>query len=171
MGLFNWLKKKNIPLIGRDISWEEIIGHVFKVIGFDKDGTVIDSNGNVKTKNEYKPYGYLLVDSPKLEEPIELPIIHRDDFLLASSVFDDPKLSEEIKKFELLVTYVPKDKLPGGMAGVTHALHYVITLPETINYYYKIETLKQSPSNPEKLFVRFAWEGEIRVETNLNPDL
>ena len=171
MGLFTWFKKKNVRSIGRDISWEDIIGHVFKIIGFDKDGTAIDNNGNVKAKSTYKPYGYLLVDSPMFEGPVELPIVHRDDFLLASSVFDDPKLSEEIKNFELLVTYVPKDKLPGGMAGVTHALHYVITLPETINYYHKIEALRQSPSNLEKLFVRFAWEGEIKVETNLNPDL
>lgn len=171
MGLFNWFSNKGVSEIGRDISWNDIIGKVFRVTNFDRAGTVIDSEGKVKAKSKFKPYGYLLVDSPIIKESVRLPIVHKDDFLLVSSVYDDPQLSEQIENFELLVTYVPMNKLPGGLAGLTHALHYVITPLETIDYYYKIDALRDSTPNPEKLFIKFIWEGEIRVQINLNPDL
>jgi len=171
MSLFNWFGNKGVPEIGRSIKWIDIIGKVFLVKDFDRAGTIIDAQGNIRAKSNFKPYGYLYVESPIFTGAIKLPITHRDDFLLASSVYDDPKLSEQIKKFELLVTYVPKNKLPDGFAGITHALHYVITPPQTMEYYYKIKALKDSPSNPEKLFVKFAWEGEIKVNINLNPEL
>ena len=171
MSLFSWFGNKSVPEIGRNIKWSDIIGTVFLVKDFDRVGTIIDAQGNVKARSKFKPYGYLHVESPIFTETIKLPITHRDDFLLVSSVYDDPKLSGQIKNFELLVTYVPKNKLPGGLAEITHALHFVITPPQTIEYYYKIEALKDSPSSPEKLFVKFVWEGEIKVNINLNPEL
>jgi uncharacterized protein YozE (UPF0346 family) len=171
MGFFNLFRSNKFQVIGKDIKWADVIGKVFKIAHFDKASSIIDATGEVKMKNKLGPYGYLHVGAPDYKKLVLLPIIHRDDFLLASSVFDDAKLSKQIKEFDLLVTYVPKEALPNGFAGVFHALHYVITPHETIDYYYKIEALRRIKSNPEKLFIKFIWEGETRVETNMEPDL
>ena len=171
MGFFNLFRSNKIQVIGQNITWLDIIGKVLKVMHFDKAGSIIDATGKIQMKNKLGPYGYLYVGSPDYEKPLLLPIIHKDDFLLASSVFDDTELSKQLKDFELLVTYVPKERLDKGFAGVFHALHFVITPPETIDYYYKIEALRRVKSNPEKLFIKFIWEGETKVQINMDPDL
>lgn len=167
MKLFSFSKSSSIPEIGRDISWVKIIRHIFRVSEFDRAGTVIDPNNNVISKSKIKPYGYLIVDSPILQQNHRLPIVHKDDFLLAASVFDDPKLIKEIEQLELLVTYIPKHNNPFGLAGFLHALHFVITKPGTLEDFYKNETDVTNPT-PEKIFNSISWEGEIRVGINLN---
>ncbi|OGO31895.1 MAG: hypothetical protein A2Z29_02640 [Chloroflexi bacterium RBG_16_56_11] len=158
--------------IGRDCKWTDIIGQVFRVLEFDRAGTIIDRDGKVKALSHTKPYGYLLVESPILNQPIRLPIVHRDDFLLAASVFDEQQWYEIIKQEELLVTYVPKHKLPGGMAGVSHAIHYVITPRGTLERYYDAgKDIHMSIPAPEKIFGSLVWDGEIRVQVNKNPKI
>ena len=159
-------------LIGRDISWIDIIKQVFRVIEFDRDGTIIDQDGYVITTSKFKPYGYLLVESPILNKPVSLPITHRDDFLLAASIYDEPELVKVISKEELLVTYFPKNKHPQGHTGNLHALHYVITPARTLEKYYEMENDKHmSIPEPEKIFDTFIWEGEVKVGINSNPQL
>jgi hypothetical protein len=170
MKLFSWLNKSSEPEIGKTISWKDSIGMVFKVLSFDAYGTVIDSKGNVKAKSTFKPYGYLIVETLNHEVPFKLPIIHKDDFLLAASVFHDHNLSEQIKTRDLLVTYRPKLITSDGMAGIHHALHYVITPLNTLNSLPDFTSNKTS-SNIEPLFIQFVWEGEIRVQINLTPSL
>ena len=70
------------------IAWIDIIGHAFHVLEFDRAGTKISPGNKVNAKSSFKPYGYLLVESPILNQPVRLPIVHHDDFLLADSVFD-----------------------------------------------------------------------------------
>jgi hypothetical protein len=170
MKLFSWLKSSSIPEIGRDISWVEIIRHVFHVSDFERGGTKIDRNNNVIAKSIIKPYGHLIVNSPILKLSTKLPIVHKDDFLLATSVFDDPKLSKEIQELELLVTYIPKHIRPDGLAGIWHSLHFVITKPGTLENFYKNESEITKPT-PEKIFNNISWEGEIRVGLNPNPTI
>ena len=168
MKIFNWFKKSP-PLIGRAIAWKDSIRQVYKVTDFDRAGTIITATGQVKAKSMSKPYGYLLVESPILKSRMRLPIIHHDDFLLASSVFDDQRFSAMIMNQELLVTYVPKDYHPDGLSGINHALHYVITSPGTMEKYY--EKMKSNSNiDIERIFGHFSWTGEIRVQVNLNPD-
>ncbi len=156
-------------LIGRDISWIDIIKQIFRVVEFNKDGTLIDSDGNVITTSKFKPYGYLLVESPILNNPVSLPITHRDDFLLAASIYDEPELVKVLGDLELLVTYFPKIKHPQGLAGNLHALHYVITPTRTLERYYEMENDKHmSIPEPEKIFGVFVWEGEVKVGVNPN---
>jgi len=156
--------------IGKDIGWAEIIGHAFHVLEFDRAGTKIGPGNKVKEKGFFKPYGYLLVESPILNQPVRLPIVHRDDFLLADSVFDEPKWFQVIQEEELLVTYVPKHKLPGGAIGTSHGLHYVITPKGTLEKYYMAgNDVHMENPEPEKLFGTLAWDGEIRVQVNNNP--
>lgn len=157
-----------IPEIGRDIRWIDIVGHVFRVLEFDRAGTTIGPGDTVKALSLFKPYGYLLVESPILNQPGRLPIVHRDDFLLAASVFDEPHLLEAIKTEELLVTYVPKQKLPMGAIGLSHGLHYVITSRCTLDRYYSTgnDMHMRSPA-PEKIFGALVWDGELRVKVEL----
>ena len=159
--------------IGRDCEWTDIIGQVFRVLEFDRAGTIILPGDKVKAKSLFKPYGYLLVESPILNQPASLPIVHRDDFLLAASVFDEPRWLEVIKEQELLVTYVPKRKLPKGMAGTSHALHYVITPRGTLDRYYGQDFISVHMANPapEKIFGTLVWDGLIRVQVNPDPNI
>lgn len=170
MNIFKWFKSSSIPEIGRDIKWINIVRHVLRVLEFDRSETSIDPNGNVVAKSKYKPYGYLLVESQIFEQKVKLPIVHRDDFLLAASVYDDAKLSELIKNTELLVTYIPKHQQPNGLAGITHALHYVLTSPGTLEKFYEVHSQMSNPV-PENIFGSFVWEGEIKVGVHLNPIL
>ncbi len=165
-----------IPLIGSDIMWADIIKQVFRVIEFDKAGTVVKPDDKVKTSGFLKPYGYLLVESPIIDAMIaNLPITHRDDFILATTVFDEsPQWVQAIKddEAELLVTYVPKKKLPLGFGGVSHCLHYAVTPPGTLSRYYEIGNgMHKTKPAVEKIFGTLVWEGEIRVQVNTNPNL
>lgn len=157
--------------IGKDIPWTEIIGHAFHVLEFDRTGTKIEPSGKLKTKGFFKPYGYLFVESPILKQPARLPIVHRDDFLLADSVFDEPKWFQAIQEGELLVTYVPKHNLPGGAIGTSHGFHYVITPKGTLGKYYAARSnMYIAKPEPEILFGTLVWDGELRVQVNPNPN-
>ncbi len=162
-----------IPEIGKDISWSDIVRHVFRVVEFDRSDTTIGQNDVVKATSLFKPYGYLLVESPILNQKAILPIIHRDDFWLAASVFDEPKLAQIIANEELLVTYAPKHLLPKGLSGSPlHVLHYVITPRGTLDYYYSMNNdAHMANPNPEKLFDPFVYQGEIKVQMNPEPKL
>ncbi len=161
------------PEIGREIQWTDIIRQVFRVLEFDRAGTTIGPGDTVKAASAVLPYGYLLVESPILNQPVRLPIVHRDDFLLAASVFDEPRLAEAVKEEdELLVSYIPKHKLPRGLAGTSHALHYVITPRGTLDRYYEVGgDVHMAKPAPEKLFGSFVWHGEIRVQVNTHPKI
>jgi hypothetical protein len=178
--LFSWSVNRKMrkltdsitPEVGRGIKWVDIVGQVFRVLEFDRGGTTIGADNKVTATSSFEPYGYLLVESPILNQPVRLPIVHRDDFLLAASVFDDPRFADVIKEEELLVTYVPKHKLPNGLAGTSHALHYVITPRGTLDRYYEVENdVHMASPAPEKLFGELVWDGEIRVQVNPDPKL
>ena len=162
-----------IPEIGRDISWEDIVFHAFRVLEFDKTDTKISDGNRVIASSTFAPYGYLIVESPILNNKAKLPIIHQDDFLLAASVFDEPKLAGIVETRELLVTYAPERLLPKGLSGSpSHVLHYVITPRGTLNSYYSInDDMHMAKPDPQKLFGRFVYHGEIRVQINSEPKL
>lgn len=161
-----------ISVIGQDIKWTDIVRQVFRVLEFDRADTAVLADGTVKATTQTKPYGYLLVESPILNVKAHLPIINRDDFVLATTVYDEPRLAELVAQEELLVTYFPKHKLPMGFAGITHALHYVIAPRGTLERYYEFNNDEHMANPaPEKLFKKFAWEKEIRVEVNPEPKL
>jgi hypothetical protein len=160
----------SVQEIGVDIKWTEIVGHIFRVLNLDRDGTTIDGNGKVVKADRLKPYGYLLVESPILNHTARLPILHRDDFRLVANVCDTTSPAGGIKESELLVTYIPKEKLPGAIPGYTHALHYVLAKKNTLEEYYRIGARTLKPE-PERIFSRLTWEGELRVETNSGSEL
>ena len=159
------------PVVGRDISWSDIVRHVFRVCDFDRAGTTIGPNDEVQGASEFSPYGYLLVESPILNQHVRLPIIHRDDFLLAASVFDEPRLANVVAQGDLLVTYAPQRMREGGLSdSPLHMLHYVITPRGTLDLYYAADNdVHMRAPRPEKLFGPFVYEGEIRVQTNAQP--
>jgi hypothetical protein len=165
--------KDMIPEIGKDISWAYVVNHVFRIIEFDRSDTTIDQNKQVKAKSLFKPYGYLLVESPIFNQKVRLPIIHRDDFLLAASVFDEPELEALVAREELLVTYAPKHLLPEGLSGSPHhVLHYVLTPRGTLDPYYSMNNdIHMAKPDPQILFGPFVYEGEIKVQINSEPEL
>jgi len=165
-----------VPVIGKEISWTDIVQMVFRVLEFDRSDTKMPLNGqpsDIKAGSLNRPYGYLLVEAPTLNQPIHLPIIHRDDFWLATTVFDEPQFSKLVTDEELLVTYAPKHTLHNGFSGSPHhVLHYVITPKGTLDSYYSMNNdIHMAKPEPQKLFGPFVYEGEIRVEVNLEPKL
>jgi hypothetical protein len=165
-----------VQLIGKDVMWEEIIRQVFSVLEFDSGGTVVEPGDKVKTSGFLKPYGYLIVASPILKELAYLPIVHRDDFILATTIYDEsPGWVQAIEnnEAELLVTYAPKRKLPLGLSGgAAHCLHYALTPNGTLSMYYKIGNgIHRTNPEVEKIFGELVWKGEIRVKVNASPSL
>ena len=158
-----------VPTIGDDIAWLDAHLQIFRVTEFDKAGTTIDSAGRVQGESAFSPYGYLIVSSPILNQPVKLPIIHRDDFLLASSVFDEPSLAPYVDDEELLVVYAPRKVLDDGRSGeASHVLHYLLTKQGALENYYSADNDKHMVSpDPSVLFEPFAYEGEIKVQVNL----
>lgn len=166
-------KYKNItPEIGKDISWTDIVNHIFRVLEFDRNGTTINQNNQVKAKSSFQPYGYLLAESPILNQKVRIPIIHCDDFLLADSIFGQPNLAIMVAEKELLVTYAPKQLIAKGLSGSPHhVLHYAITPRGTLDYYYsKDNDIYMAKPDPQKLIGSFIYEGEIKVQINLKPE-
>jgi hypothetical protein len=165
--------KDIIPEIGKEISWADIVNHAFRVFEFDRNGTTVNENNQVKAKSSFQPYGYLLVESPILNNRVRLPIIHRDDFLLVASVFDDPKLASLIESEELLVTYSPKHLGPKGISGSPHhVLHYALVPSGTLDSYYSFNNdTHMAKPDPQKLFGPFVYQGEIKVQINLGQKL
>ncbi len=164
------LDVKDIILeIGKEISWADIVNHAFRVLEFDRNNTTIDQNNQVKAKSSFQPYGYLLSESPVLNNKVRIPIIHRDDFLLVASVFDEPKLAVMVVDEELLVTYAPKHLLPKGLSGSPHhVLHYAIAPIGTLDSYYSVNNdMHMAKPEPQKLFGLFVYQGEIKAEVPL----
>jgi hypothetical protein len=160
-----------IPEIGRLISWSDIVRHVFSVCEFDRAGTTIGADGKVHPVSMVAPYGYLLVESPILNQRAKLPIIHRDDFLLAASVFDDPRMAGRLSDQDMLVTYAPKKLRNDGRSGsLHHVLHYVMVPKGTLDRYYAVDDdLHMRMPQPEKLFGPFVYDGAISVGVNSEP--
>jgi hypothetical protein len=159
------------PVIGTDIAWSEILSMAFRVSDFDKNETEVTGSGEVKAKSSLEPYGYLLVDSPTLNQSVALPIIHRDDFMLATFVFDDPEVMHmnEVLGRELLVTYQPKKTMKDGRAASpAHCLHYALVPTGTLDKYYSDDRRMARP-DPKLLFGKFVYSGEISVFMNPDP--
>jgi len=136
-----------VPEIGQHIRRSDVLRQVLRVLEFDRANTSIGSDGVPKAASGFAPYGYLLVESPILNQPARLPITHRVDFQLASSVFDNP---EWRRCAELLVTYAPKRSV---FRSVLHVLHYVICRRGTLERYYEFDdNLHMAKPAVEKLF-------------------
>lgn len=162
-----------VPEVGRDFKWSEVVRQVFRVLEFDRGLTKIGPDGRPKPPSSFSPYGYLLVESPILHQAVRLPIVHRDDFVLATIVFDSPHCDEILEEAELLVTYAPKRTLPGGKTwGISHVLHYALCPLGTLEKYYDFDNdIHMRTPAPEKLFGKFVYEGEAKVQINRDPEI
>ena len=169
MRLFNIFKKSEFALVGRDIKWEEINREVFRINEFDRNKTIIDNNGELHPKDNFNPYGFLIVEWPIIERRVKLPITHRDDFLLVSSIYDNPEICKEIEFNDFLVSYLPADKKENEYAAFLHVLHFILTPLGTLEKYYKKKQSTLLGYDPECLFGAFSWEGELRVGINADP--
>jgi len=160
-----------IPEIGVHISWSDILNHVFKVHDLDQNGTTVDEQGNVMALSPVEPYGYLLVESPILDNMVYLPINHSADFLLAVDLLGEDSKGKWFGENELLVVYSPKRVLPGGLAaGMWHVLHFAQTPHGTLNSYYSWERdIHMALPQPEKIFGKFRHVGFPQLYINDRP--
>ena len=162
------------PLVGVEIPWKDIVRQVVRVTDFDRTDTQLVNDKVVRPDaNMQKPYGYLIADSPIFNQPVRIPLIHRDDFWLATSAFEDPRRSDAIStgQVELLTAYAPRKVLPNGFSGdAMHCMHYVLCPNGTLAQYYafKNDEHMRQPA-PEKLFGQFIYEGAVSVGMNQNP--
>jgi hypothetical protein len=167
MNLFNFFKPSEFATVGHSIKWNDIKKEVLRVIEFDTNGTTIDHNNVVHAKSKFKPYGFLISEWPIIERKVKIPIVHRDDFLLASSVFEKNHLKEQFANYDLLVCYNPsKDS---KLAPFLHSLHFVLTSKSTFQEYNEIHKTTLLGCNPELMFGQWVWEGELKVKFNLTP--
>ena len=99
--------------------------------------------------------------------------MHHDDFLLAASVFDEPRLINLVESDELIVTYSPKILGPKGLSGSPyHVLHYAIVSNGTLDYYYSVNNdAHMARPEPNKLFGQFVYDGEIKVKIYSEPKI
>lgn len=170
MGLLRIFQKRSrLREIGVDITWRESINQVFRIVNFDNNGTKVNSDGSVKAKSQFKPYGYLTVTNPNTPDML-LPIVHKDDYVLIEDIFRSPQYKGLLEISEILVVYRPKVITVSGEAGFDRCLHYVITPRGTIDAYFQKYGDKPSEEVIERLFVKFSWE-MIRVEINRNVEI
>lgn len=145
---------------------KDLIAQVFRVVDFDRNGTTADEYGKVRARSMFKPYGYLKVESPHFGKILRIPIIHRDDFSLATFFFDDLDLIriKDNQEIELLVTYFPAEADKNGFSiSPLHCLHYAVCAHNTINEYYKL-----SSPDPKSIFGEFVFQGQLTIKDNLN---
>lgn len=171
MKLFNFFKAPEIATVGRDIKWVEIKKEVLRIIDFDKNGTSVDSTGIVRSRSTLKPYGFLIAEWPIIERKVKIPIVHRDDFLLASSIYDNADLLKQIQGYDILVTYYPPDPKDYPNSAYLHQLHFAITPPTTLEKFYDIKKNTLLGCDPEIIFGDFVWVGELNVKINFEPKL
>ncbi len=57
-----------------------------------------------------------------------------------------------------------------GLAGFSHALHYVIVPPGTLDRYYEVaDGVHMAQPAPQKLFGDFVYEGALSVRVDRKP--
>lgn len=173
MGIFDFLKKNTDDelLVGKSITWKESINIIFRIIYFDRNGTVINKVGSVKTKSVFEPYGFLIVENPAFSKNVKLPILHKNDFLLADSIFGDPNFCGIENTKDFLVTYRPQKESSKGLIGINHGLHYSITPYGTLKRYFDKYGNDKNLSMLDNIFLNFSWENELRVNINLTLDI
>ena len=145
---------------------KDLIEKVFRVSDFDRNGVVIDEYGKITGKSAFKPYGYLKVESPDSAKTLQLPIIHKDDFALATFFFDDQELVKKANnhEVELLVTYSPLEVDKNGFSiSPLHCLHYALCSYGTIGEFYQSST-----RTPELIFGDFIFAGGLSIKDNLS---
>lgn len=94
--------------IGKDIKWEEIEGHGFRVERFSPFAHI--DNGKLKDVSKFMPYAYLFVDCPTFRREntdILMPVLHRIDF---SHFWELYKARGVTSDEEVNVSYVPQKK-------------------------------------------------------------
>src|SRR5438128_857405 len=90
-------------VVGVDIPWPAVEGVIFRVRDFTPH--VARHGEKVAAPPIPLPYGALLVDSPDLTEPIQMPVNHRVDYLNFWDIYGGvwPIGDDQ----ELLVSYLP----------------------------------------------------------------
>lgn len=154
------------PEVGKLIPWSQIVNKPLRVLSFDSNGTTVTNAGKVRAKSYTKPYGYLLVEQPGEAIYFKLPITHKVDFRLITSVYNHSDIQvESLEDRDIIVMYSPKSIRGNGLAkGAWHVLHFAITPAGRIEEFY----LEDSNTNLEDLFgiLNFTSNLGVHLDTN-----
>lgn len=164
-----WLKVT--PEIGELIPWTDVVAKPFRVLDFDRNGTII-KRGKVKARSLFRPYGYLMVERPGADIFFKLPITHKVDFRLIESVYDSPEIlsSNRLEDRDMVVVYAPKRIHKNGLAkGISHVLHFAITPAFLIDEYYH-DKRDEDIDNLPILFGKLHFTTNLGVYLNKNSE-
>ena len=165
--------KQIVPDVGRHISWKDIVNHAFRVLDLERSDAPGDAVDSDKPEGLFGTRGYLLVESPILDQKARMPICHEDDLRLAAGIFDDPSFVDIIStgRAELLVAYAPESMRSKGESGSPfHVLHYALMPHGSLDTYYSEDGDKHyARPHPQSLFGPFVYEGKISVR--VSPEL
>ena len=75
---------------------------------------------------------------------------------------------DQLKDYEVLVTYLPANKIQYKNAAFLHVLHFAITFPKTLERYYVARKNTITGYDPELIFNSFVWDGLLKVNINSN---
>jgi hypothetical protein len=171
------LINNEIPVIGKDISWEAIEGEFCRIEHFTPFAIV--ESGKVKAASSTLPYASLRVELPELSGhpdyqkklknitlPREalMPVIHKLDFRNLWEVFKETNINQEI--MEVIVVYAPlkRRKIMNLFSSVLPslviqlhgkgALERLYRKPETGNiedWVYSMRPIAEWDARPENL--------------------
>jgi len=71
-------QNEDLMLIGKDISWKEIEGKIYRVTHFSPFASL--ESGKIKGITGSLPYALLRIESPKLPKEASMPVVHKHDF-------------------------------------------------------------------------------------------
>lgn len=129
------------------IPWKVIEGQVFRVTHFTPFAWV--EGHRVTGSRAPMPYGVLSVESPILNQPVDMPVRHRDEFLN----FWEFKPVIDNSEAEVLVSYLPYRGLLGPLLRLgLPCLHARIAPKGELERYYADDAHWQNPSAREELF-------------------
>lgn len=137
------------PLIGRDIKWREIEGHLFRIVHFMH--LAFAGDDKIQSAAAGLPYGFITVESPILNQPAMMPVNHREEFLNFWDIFQED--GGVPAGTELLVSYLPYRGFCGLILRLTMArLHLRLRSAGELERYYGDDSHWKRPSGREYFF-------------------
>lgn len=135
--------------IGKHIPWKLVEGEVFRITDFGPFATV--EGDKVKALSVFMPYALLAVESPILNQPALMPILHRAEFLNLHEIYEQRGVGTEE---EVLVSYLPYRGFLGPLLRLLGLprLHLRIRPKGELERYYADDQHWQRPSARETFF-------------------
>ena len=88
------MQNTKFSVLGRDIPLEEIDQEICRVVKFTPHAKIV--NNKIVADSRTDPYAFLIIETKKLSEKVELPIFHKEDFKNVYEAFKGKKEGQEV---------------------------------------------------------------------------